>query len=579
MRAITVRDLKDLSWQRFEDLVAALIFREHPTAEKLANPDGGADVLLEREGEGTKAWQAKHHPGDIHWKNCVESLDKMIENYSPTEVIFAFPRNLSGPLKESFKLHLKDRYPDVDISYISGSKLIDMLRDCSDDFKSEFFGPDPRNQAAEIGRYLAAGGLTIARQPQTDSIAQRFLIADEAGRRDRYFRTEVALRTGEAPATSWSEPPTLLLSHSESDRELRIAAWAENGAKGTILDLAFAEGKEGLRARWEIAMELARRGEATLPKGATARLNRFPEAVRAITGESVEALADVTLRPEVSSPVNLTATREGERLERTMRVVPLPPLQVPTAGVETFNFGCLDGELALLIDVFVNKAEDKVSVRTHLSLAIPDPEIPEGVVDALRLLVAIDEGSGSWEAPSLLPVGPVSLERSGDEEILRHNRTALAFFESLRTIERSLQVDRFRLEKGIKASGEDIDAAQVAAKTLETGEAPYQLETLEVDLPAAEVEALRLSGDTSLVGRLPIEIEVLGRHLRLGVGEAEVPRPDEISVDEGSSPSRRNLSVRWSDKPRVTFNLIDDAAERVREFGIWTVERVPRLPQ
>ena len=45
-REISQRDLEDLGDERFEQLVASLVFAEHENAERPAAPDGGADVLV-----------------------------------------------------------------------------------------------------------------------------------------------------------------------------------------------------------------------------------------------------------------------------------------------------------------------------------------------------------------------------------------------------------------------------------------------------------------------------------------------------------------------------------------------------
>lgn len=548
MRAITVRDLKELHWERFEDLVAALILQEHPTAEKLAVPDGGADVLLERKGEGAKAWQAKHHPGDIHWKGCVKSLNDMVKSYSPTEVVFVFPRNMSGPVKESFKLRLQDPYPDLTVSYLSGSNLVDMLRRCSDDFKTEFFGPDPRDQALAVARHLAAEGLQVARQPAADRLAQDLQLADEAGRGDRHFRTEVALRTGETPMASWTEEPALMVSLSESDRELRIAAWPEEKTKGSILTLWFEDSEEGRQARSEVATMLARDRQATLPKGAGVRLNKVPEAIRAVSGEP--DLTDVTIEATGTRRARLSGTHEGERLERTMELVTVPVAEAVPAGFETTEFGCLDGELSLFLKVTSRKEELRMAV--DLDFALLDRARRGGAVDALRLLVALDEG-GQFEFPDLemeaFPLGPTV-----NEERAEKHRAMLRFFRALRAIEEALDLDDLPLSN-VVTEEEDLSVL-AAADLIENRVGEFVLEGFEGEMRREEVEALERDRFEGATLRFPVRMDVLGRNLCLGLGEAEPPRPDEIEVSDGGDPSIRRVSLGWSAGTRIPYELV-----------------------
>jgi hypothetical protein len=48
---VSARDLADLGDERFEQLIASIVFAEESRAERPATPDGGADVLVPSSGE------------------------------------------------------------------------------------------------------------------------------------------------------------------------------------------------------------------------------------------------------------------------------------------------------------------------------------------------------------------------------------------------------------------------------------------------------------------------------------------------------------------------------------------------
>jgi len=571
MRSITLRDLEDLGWKRFEDLVAVVVFDEHPTAEQLSSPDGGADVLLERGGAGVKAWQAKHYPRKIHWKDCIKSLDSVVKNYDAREVVFVYPRNMGSQVKKSFREHLRDRHPGVEVSYISGAQLIDKLRRRGDDVVTEFFGPDPRDQASQFARQLAAEGLQVTKQPEADPLTQRFQLADEAGRRDRYFRTEITLRTGETPMSEWAEEPMLLVSASESDRELRIAAWPEKKMEDA-LSLWFEDSEEGRRARWEVGEMLARDGKATLPKGAGVRLNKVPEAIKAVSDAPPEVLTDVDVRAEGSSRVRLSGTHEGEQIERTMELVSVPSTEEPPEGFEAMEFGCMDGELALFLRTIWREGELQMSV--DLEFVLLDPTRREGIVDALRLLVALDEGGQMEFLGSSVPAFPVGPTIS--DERLENNRLGLRFFSSLRIVEDALGVDDLPL--GEVVTQKENDAAATAAHLIESKTGEFTFTEFTGEMPVEEVEALEREGFERVTVRFPVRTELLGRELYFGVGEAELPLPEMIEISDAEDPSKRRLSLEWPDKPSVAFELITGPDEEPETY-LWASGRTPPRPQ
>jgi hypothetical protein len=577
MRKLTLRDLEDLGWQRFEDLVAAIVLKTYPGAEQLGGKDGGADVLLERHDGLVRVWQAKHFAGDIRWQHCEKSLDDAVASYAPDQVIFVFPRNMGKEVKDTFARRLKARHPEVDISYMSGSQILAKLRQLSEEHEREedtlvyeFFGPDPRDQARAFADRLATHGLRLSRDPGGDELRHHLELADEAGRRDRNFRTEVTLSTGRTPLAEWSEEPALLLTTTESDRQLQIAVWPERDE--TILDLVFEDGEEGERARWQVARQLSIEGKAKMPKGAEARLTKVPEALKAIS-PTPDVLRDGTLTSVGSLPVKLAGKRGRRRIERTLEVVAVPPLEPTEEGARNATFGRMDGELSLFLDISVKGDRGKIGIGLSFHLIGGEPDL-DSVVEALQLLVSVDEGNGRLEIPGFPE--PIALRAAPrDSEQVERNRSFLQFFESLVRIRDELGVDGFDL--GDEVTEDQNEQTVLTARIIEHGAGGYVFERFGVEVPEKEILQLERIGYDRAVARFPVAIELFGQELDLGIAESELPEPSEVKVLDAEQDGKRRLELSWSEPSRVLMRLIGERGADAPETGLWARGRAPKV--
>jgi restriction endonuclease len=97
-------DLARLSDDDFELLVYRLIRTEHPQAQQLDAPDGGADILIPLDGSPS-GWvvQVKQYPNKIHWVECETSLQRAVERFAPKRTTFVFARNLTAPMLKTFR--------------------------------------------------------------------------------------------------------------------------------------------------------------------------------------------------------------------------------------------------------------------------------------------------------------------------------------------------------------------------------------------------------------------------------------------------------------------------------------------
>ncbi len=563
MRALTVRDLEDLGDERFEDLVAALVQARHPEAEHLGGKDGGADVLLERPGAAPKAWQVKHYPRAVHWEHCVESLDSVVKKHGAEEVVFVFPRKMSQVVKKTFREKLNERHPGVDVSYLAGPQVIAQLREKDEGFVEEFFGPDPRNQALAVAEHLEARGLQVTRRPGGDPIIDRLELADAAGRRDRHFRTEVAVTTGDAPQPVWAEPPVMVVTQESRDRTLRIAAWPETDDDAVTAELEFPEGEEGIGTRWELTEMLASRGEAVLPDGVSVSMKGLPEAVRAVSEEP--QLTNLVFRPTHAQEVKLTGELDGKLIERKLELVSVPPRDELADGEVVSEFARFDGALAFFLRF--RRSGERLALDAQLDLHLTEPENLQGALEAARLLIAWDKGTGTMEIPGLASLGSIPIKGGQHEDRAPENVAAAKLFEDLITIRDAVGITGFEI--GDEVLGTEAEAASIAANVIRTGSGYYRNPVMAGELSLDEMEELKRHEEGPSVARFPIDIEVFGNKVDLGIAEAEVPKPTSVEVLDGPKPSTKRFEMKWKDAPALPFKVISTPDSPPVQSGIW----------
>ncbi len=556
--------------RRFEELVAAVILSKHPGAEQLGGKDGGADVLLERLGKRSTVWQVKHYPRDIHWPQCEESLDSAVANHGAEAVIFAFPRDMSYTVKKTFKRRLKARHPEVEVSYLSGSQIIAELREREDDLVDEFFGPDPRDQAQALVEHLASRGLQVSRRPEADEISQHLELADAAGQRDRHFRTEVAVTTGEVPPPAWVEAPSLVLTTGEGDRALRIAAWPEGDGDLRMGDLRFPGGDEGRRLRWEVTDALLHRREVRLPPGVTVRLPQVPEAVRAIS--DVEELEDVVVTPQ-AHPATVGGELDGERIERALELVTVPPLEDPGPGEQVTAFAGIDDEFSLFFTSVYK--ESVLRMRVEPAVSLTPAWTPGGALEASRLMLAWYRGTGTLDIPTLLDPEGLSFDGHKSEKGAEMAGNGVQLFENLVAIQAALDVDGFEL--GTEVGEEEFAATATVLGVLETGSGYIKLSGFGGEFSEEHPDEIERHRHSPSIARFPVYFQLFGNELNLGIGEAELPTPSAIELSKGSAGSEEQFELRWSDEPTVPFKLISRPGAPPAEIGIWLPGEAPPL--
>jgi hypothetical protein len=198
---------------QFEQLVFELVRRDEPTARRLSPPDDGADTLRPAtDGVRAKVWQAKHYPAKINWSKCRQSLTDAIERWSPSEIVFVFPRDLSERQEAGFTEHLV-QHPnvaasDATVSYWSQSELIARLNE-HEDLKARFFGPDQEVMLEVLNKTAAAGG---ALGTPEELVERARTLSEWAERQDTRFMQGISSAGLEAPQPKWDELPYMVVS-------------------------------------------------------------------------------------------------------------------------------------------------------------------------------------------------------------------------------------------------------------------------------------------------------------------------------------------------------------------------------
>jgi hypothetical protein len=368
---------------------------------------------------------------------------------------------------------------------------------------------------------------------------------------------------------AWTESPSMVLTTRERDRVLRISAWPEKSHGDSGFEVRFADSEAGRRAFWEVRRTLARSGEARLPSGATVKLNDLPEAVRAIS--EVDQLENATLKAEQSHPIDLAGELEGQTVKRSMTVFLVPPLE-EGEDVRISEFGGIDNVLSLF--VCFRAAGEHLALRVALDLnAIGSVDLDDAL-QAIRLLVAVDEGTATIEAPTLAPIGPLQLPPASDSKRRAEHRSELRFFEWLITIRDRAGIS---FELGEMVSAAEVESAAQAAEVLSSGRGHYTISQLSGDIDVEELAELREAARGALIARFPATAQVLGKPVDLGLAEAELPPPSSTHISADADPSRKLFELRWHGDPVVPFRIVSPPGDPRAEPGIWSPEDVPAL--
>ncbi len=322
-------DLRDLEPDAFEQLVHSIVRRTHPNAQKVKAPDFGADIVDDPASRRPLVWQVKHYPGpsDINWTECAKSLNRAVAKWRPREVIFVFPRDLTGKGQHDFNDTLVAKHA-IPVTRWTASDVNDMLERHPAIRRSYF-----PHRTDELHQILRAARLT-----ETPTTGPAFLehgldLAALTEELDPHFDYELRARPDHLPQATWDQPPFMTVRARGAGKESIIAAFAKPEAPTPEASWGFTGDEAGEEARRRVYDALARGEPFELSGGITVRATPAPAGIKVIydhiEAEGSEGKLVLTVTPSVETvPLRVRLVDASPRstvLDFPMRAAPPKP--------------------------------------------------------------------------------------------------------------------------------------------------------------------------------------------------------------------------------------------------------------
>lgn len=533
----------------FEQLVYELAHRKNPDVKRLAAPDGGADTLKPPTNEAQAVvWQAKHYPSQINWKECEQSLHSSIERWTPSDVIFVFPRDFSQQVEASYqnKLVKPAQTQGVRVRAWTLSDLVRLLNEHGD-LKSRFFGATQNVALDALNRAIQAGGTL---EDASDLVERAKAIAEFTEAEDPDFTYQTTAGGADTPAPKWDELPYMTMTVGNTKMRLHVAAWAREGTDLQSPTFSFKSDISGQRARRAAVEALAEGQEAIVRNGAQIQMHA-PKLFRDELQEP--GVTEARLSPGESLPLMMEIHTSQETMAIEVDLRPVPP--PPNAAA---SFAGFVGRVLVEINLeLLERPRMRASVNLH---GVPSTS-PRDSSQAAALLLAFDEQTHiSLASDDLFPekgkiAGPFG-ERSLSDEKRRQLEQFKQFYEDLVLLEEHTGQEISIPEEFF---WQDVAAAEKAAEIVrnEGGSVTVGQMTTEVEDPS-EIPSLpeRLAEGDAIVQH-SLSMTVFGQALHLGTAEHPIPKMKIVEVspygDGPQSPARVVLEVDGD--PEVSFRL------------------------
>jgi hypothetical protein len=563
--------LADFGDERFEQLIASLVFAEHPDAERPAAPDGGADVLLPAtSSRRARVWQVKHYPAPsrIAWKKCEQSLDEAVASYAPEEVIFVFPRNLSKRQRDNFEDRLVKRNPDVTVKHWGLHRIQEELARYPD-LSLRYFGEDRADVLPGLIRAVQQGGKELE---NTRDLANRAFALDAyADITDPSFEYEVSFGRAAMKERLWEDPPFMVVHETRGDRRVSAEAWLRPEADASA-SCGFTDDDVGEKAREQVREAFAAGEPVELAEGLWMQVQNAPvmvkETLDSLAAEGFDSTTS-TLSPGRSIDFTLRLGADEDAPSRTFAVRALPPPK----GLE-LSFGGMGDGLALFADLSLKRAP-----TVGLNLRISGRPVRDPATNAAAARFMLDFFRADevvCTAPELLPDGGLVIgganKPSVDSITIVDLERDLALFEALAIIERRFGPIDTPQRYNRREFEEVVAAAQVL--TAESGHLTFEELGIEVD--HHEVNDFIRNVQAGHRGRHPLHVTVFGRRLEAGIAEFNMPPVRLVTKEKGSTSGKTLVRLR-TEPTSVPFRFVTDepAASPAPSSRLWTPGQGP----
>ena len=470
------RRIQTLDPKAFEALVFDLVLAEHPAANAVAAPDGGADVVVPAaDGQRARVWQAKRHVPRIMFAACEKSLKTALATHTPKSIVFVFAKDLTANEMKGFEVRLRQVGAEagVDVSYWGLSVLRSRVQD------------NPKIRV----RHLSYDEQTLldifaSQRSGASAVERTFGLRDVLGAEDPAYEYTVELqKTQFEPRFRPTDRVTLLAS--DGDQHVRLAANPRDPNAGPLIKWRFTDDEAGHLAREEALRAVARGDqEITVEAGFEADVEAAPKVMR----ESVEKSAPasqrmrVVFRPGPPIPLSVAVVKDGVRTSyRELNVYPFPPSGWFTHGyvglgagfMPFLGFRVVKGDrrirvaLAPMLELGGNARENAEAARFNLDLVAADDVLLAGPLFPEHL---------TREAP-VRPLMP--------ESIIQLTEYWCAVYESVVYLE-----DQLRMTIPVHAPPFTLDelvSLNNAVETLRSGEFEATFREADMNAPASAV--------------------------------------------------------------------------------------------
>lgn len=553
-----------MPWERFEQLIFELVARTGEKVIRLKAPDGGADVLRRAtEDRPAKVWQAKRYGDQINWEECEISLAASAAAWKPAEIVFAFARDFSKQVVQSFEKRLvaPGRTLGIAVTPWTLSEIVRRLDDGNDDLKVRFFGREQESVMEALDRTIKAGGKLEAGADLLDR-ARSLTDYSEAADPDFTYSTTTGPATSTAP--TWDQLPYMTLVVGDERTRVEVSSWTRAGADVETPSYSFTDGEAGTRARDDAVRALAVGEEAVLTEGVHLRFHAPELFKEMLPGNGGWEGGQVRLQPGDPLSAGLAIRSEEGDVEAEVELRPVPA----RPGGAAAYAGYLGRGLIEINFVLLEEPNVRANVTiggTFGSDAREDRELARLVITFIThtemTITSSELFPGSGRLTGKFQEGAV------DEELLDGLRGRRAFYEDLVEIEEATGEP---LPVPDEFMPEDVGATQTAARVLRDGGGTATFErTSGIVANPRDVPSLpsqfRAMGSTDRM----VSYEIFGQQVDLGVGRYELPELKIVEVipqgDRPDAPARVVLEA--ADDDQMQFKLIDHADPGSKEDG------------
>jgi hypothetical protein len=568
-REVTARDLEDLGDERFEQLVASLVFAEEPEAERPDAPDGGADVLRPATTERrARVWQAKFFRSKPNWTKYKKSLDDAVDSYDPEEVTFVFPRNLTKPRRDKFQEKLVGHHARVKVNFWGLQKIQELLA-AHPDIAKRYFGEDRDDVLPGLIRAVKQGGKELE---NTRDLADRAFELDAfADVYDPGYEYETSFGPADAAPRVWADTPFMVVERIRDGRRVTVEARLRPEAEAQAY-AGFTDDEAGDRAREKAREALAAGTSVELTEGTWLRVENAPvvaaEAMEAAKEDGYESRA--RLSPGEPRELQLILGEGDEAPRRTFTAYPLPPPK----GLQ-LSYGSIGEGLTLFADFELPKPP---LVSLNLRLTWRGGDNPREKADAAQFLLEfIRADRVVCIADGLLPEGGLIVEgehkpQASDEDV-NHLEFSATLWDAVDVVE--AKFGPLKVPDSIQR--DEFEQLVAAASFLRRSGGTLSFTELVIELPFEEADAFLARAEAGHPGRLPIKFSVFGRELDLGFAEFKTPPVKFIAPERGSTPNTARIRLRTENKD-IPFRLVPpeaDTKERTISPLLWTPDQGP----